>query len=37
MGAIFAKIFKTLLEIKTGKKDFPLKAVFIENSLNKNE
>ena len=27
------KLFNTLLEIKTGKKDLPLKAVFIKNSF----
>lgn len=27
------KLFNTLLEIKTGKKNLPLKAIFIENSL----
>ena len=27
------KLFNTLLEIKTSKKDLPMKAVFIENSL----
>ena len=27
------KLFDTLLEIKTGKKDLPLRAIFVENSL----
>lgn len=27
------KLFDTLLEIQTGKKDLPLRAIFIEDSL----
>ena len=31
------KLFNTLLEIKTGKKDLPLRAISIENSLYPNK
>jgi len=31
------KLFNTLLEIKTSKKDLPLKAIFIENSFHSKE